>query len=117
MNGYWVFPVPLGYRYEKTPGHGKLIVRDEPVATLIQTALEGYASGRFETPVEVKRFLENAPDFPKDRDGTIHPSRITELLTRPLYAGYISHEPWRLHMIRGKHEGLVDLATWQKVQE
>ncbi|MEM8662783.1 MAG: hypothetical protein AAGF49_01515, partial [Pseudomonadota bacterium] len=91
------------YRYEKVENHGKLMVRDEPLATIVQAALEGYASGRFETPVEVKRFLENAPDFPKDRDGTIHPSRVTELLTRPHYAGYLTHENWDLHMVPAKH--------------
>ncbi len=45
--GYWTFSAPLGYRYEKVAGHGKLLVRDEPVASIIQEGLEGYASGRF----------------------------------------------------------------------
>ena len=66
QNGYWVFQAPVGYRYERTSGHGKLLVRDEPNASAIQEALEGYASGRFETQVEVKRFLERQPSFPKD---------------------------------------------------
>ena len=66
MNGYWVFHAPPGYRYEKVDGHGKLLVRNEPLATIIQEALEGFASGRFETQSEVKRFLESQPDFPKD---------------------------------------------------
>lgn len=61
QNGYWVFQAPIGFRYERVNGHGKLLVRDEPHASILQEALEGYASGRFATQVEVKRFLERQP--------------------------------------------------------
>ena len=57
MNGYWVFFHPIGYRYERVSGHGKMLVRDEPLASIITEVLEGYARGRFETQAEVKRFL------------------------------------------------------------
>src|SRR5690606_26357283 len=49
LNGYWVFQAPVGYRYESVRGRGKMLKRHEPVATVIQEALEGYANGRFET--------------------------------------------------------------------
>lgn len=32
LNGYWVFYAPPGYKYERVAGHGKLLVRDEPLA-------------------------------------------------------------------------------------
>ena len=117
MGGYWVFNAPIGYRYEKTAGHGKLLVRDEPYASIIAEALNGYASGRFETQVEVKRFLESQPAWKKDKRGEVHPERVTELLTRAVYAGYIHHERWGLHYLEGKHEGLITLATFQIIQE
>lgn len=66
--GYYVFAVPVGYRYEKVGAHGRLLVRDEPLASIVQEALEGYASGRFQLQAEVKRFLEAQPAFPKNRD-------------------------------------------------
>lgn len=47
MSGYWCFKPPLGFRYERRPAHGNLLVRDEPLATIIQEAFEGFASGRF----------------------------------------------------------------------
>lgn len=47
-NGYWVFQAPTGYKYQKVGSHGKMLVRDEPIASIIREALEGYASGRFE---------------------------------------------------------------------
>lgn len=89
MNGYWVFQAPIGYRYERVRGHGKLLVRDEPYASIIQEALEGYACGRFASQAEVKRFLENQPDYPKDLpNGEIRAQRVTDILARPTYAGY-----------------------------
>jgi len=63
--GYYVFHTPVGYRYARDRVHGKLLCRDEPVASILAEALEGYASGRFSSQVEVKRFLESKPDFPK----------------------------------------------------
>ncbi|MEO1611062.1 MAG: hypothetical protein AAFU55_01700 [Pseudomonadota bacterium] len=36
-------------------------MRDEPRASILQEALEGYAGGRFETQAEVKRVLESQP--------------------------------------------------------
>ena len=114
--GYWVFHAPIGYKYEKTKEHGKLLVKHEPIASSIKEALEGYASGRFETQAEVKRFLEAQPDYPKDKRGEVHQSRIMELLSRPIYAGFITHERWDLHLIPGMHEPIISLETWHKNQ-
>ena len=117
INGYWVFWKPKGYRYEKSRDHGKILTRDEPVASIIQEALEGYASGRFETQVEVKRFLESQPDYPKCLpSGEIRNQRIHELLTQPLYAGYLEAPKWDISLREGRHEGLITLATFEKIQ-
>ena len=60
MNGYWGVYTPVGYRYAQVSGHsGKVLVRNEPIASIVQEALEGFASGRFQTQGEVKRFLES----------------------------------------------------------
>jgi hypothetical protein len=32
MNGYWVIAAPVGYRYEKTAGHGKVLIQDTDLA-------------------------------------------------------------------------------------
>ncbi|MEM9963401.1 MAG: recombinase zinc beta ribbon domain-containing protein [Pseudomonadota bacterium] len=118
MNGYYVFRAPVGYRLERSGTHGKLLVRDEPIASILQQALEGYASGRFETQVEVKRFLESQPAYPKDLpNGEIRNQRITELLTRVLYAGYIELPNWDVSLRKGHHEGLISLETFERIQE
>ncbi|MFG5384189.1 recombinase family protein [Yoonia sp. R2-816] len=119
QNGYWPFQAPIGYRYERSSaGHGKVLVRDEPVAAILQEALEGYACGRFQTQVEVKRFLESQPAFPKDLNGReVRNQRVYEILTRCLYSGYIEHIDWGVSMRQGHHDGLIDFTTFQKIQD
>jgi site-specific DNA recombinase len=116
--GYWVFSPPLGYTYQKVSGHGKLLVRQEPLASVLTQALEGFASGRFGLQVEVQRFLEEHPAYPKkDNKGRVHHSRVRELLTCPLYAGYVDNKEWKVSLRKGQHEGLINLETFEKIQK
>lgn len=79
-NGYWVFWAPAGYRFEDVKGRGKMMFKDEPLASIVTQALEGYASGRFDTQAEVRRFLQSHPEFPKDSKGEVRAQRVPDLL-------------------------------------
>ena len=117
-NGYWGFSPPVGYCYDTVSGHiGRMLVRDEPVASVVQEALEGYASGRFETQGEVKRFLEQSVHFPKDQNGDVHFQRVNNLLTKVLYAGYIDLPEWGFTLHPAKHEPLISFETYQTIQK
>ncbi|MEP1574422.1 recombinase family protein [Roseibium album] len=117
LNGYFAFWVPTGYRYERVRGHsGKMMVRDEPDASLIEEALKGFATGRFQTQAEVKRFLEPHPIFARDANGEIHPQRIKNLLTNKIYAGYYEYKPWGVPLTKGKHEALITWEDFQRIQ-
>ena len=115
--GYWVFHPPLGYAYEKLPDGGKMIMPQEPNASIIREALEGYASGRFVSASDVKRFLARHPSIPKDGKGNVRLQLVLDLLRRPLYAGYMTVEKWKISMMQGKHEPLISLETWQAIQD
>ena len=117
MNGYWPHPAPIGFKFEKTNGRGKVLVRDEPLASIIQEALEGFASGRFQMQAEVKRFLENQPAFPKNRYGKVTDEAANRILTRLLYAGMIESPDWGVSIREGQHEGLVSYETFLKAQD
>ncbi len=115
--GYYVFHPPVGYRYAKDKVHGKLLVRDEPVASIIAEALEGYASGRFGSQVEVKRFFESKPDFPKSgASGYVHPTKVKDMLQRSAYAGYVDAPDWGVSLRKGHHEPLISFATYERIQ-
>jgi len=117
LNGYWVFPAPIGYKYERVSDHGKLLVRDEPFANIVQQALEKFASGQLTSKAEVARFLAAHPPFPTDRRGEVPIERISEMFSRVSYAGHIEMPEWDVPLRRGHHEGLISLETWQRIQE
>lgn len=116
--GYWAFNAPIGYRYKKVDPHGKLLVRDEPIASILQEALEGYASGRFASQAEVQRFFEGQPAFPKciKDKGLVRMERVTSILRNAIYAGYVEAPSWNIAMRKGHHEGLISLAAHKKIQ-
>lgn len=117
MNGYWTFSCPPGYRYEARSGEGKVLVRDEPLASIIAEGMEGYANGRFQTQAEVKRYFENFPAFPKTRFGTVTNENVNRILTRIVYAGYLERPQWGVPLRKGRHEPLVSLETFERIRE
>lgn len=114
--GYYCFAPVFGYTYKKLEGGGKVLTPNKD-APLIKEALQGFASGRFQTATEVKRFLEGQPSFPKNTAGVVHIQSVFNILNCPLYAGYITIEKWGVHLHKGKHEPLIHFATWQKIQD
>jgi site-specific DNA recombinase len=116
-NGYWVFQAPLGYRFERMSGQGKVLVRDEPLASVVQEGLEGYANERFSTQAEVMRFFESHSCFPKNRRGEVTGQRVNDILTQPLYAGYLELPRWDIELRPAKHEGLIDFETFEKIHQ
>ena len=117
LSGYYTFFAPYGYKYERMREHGKILVRDEPMASIIQEGLEGFASGRFQTNTELARFLESHPEFPRARDGRVHLSRVKALLERLIYTGYINKPEWDVRMVKGKHEPLITLEQHAQIQK
>jgi site-specific DNA recombinase len=117
MNGYWSFRAPIGYTFKRVQGHGNMLVRDEPVASLIQEAFEGFESGRFEGPAEIMRYLEAHPAWPQSRREKLTVERVLEILKRVHYAGYLNYPEWDIHMRPAKHEPIVSLTTFSAVQD
>ncbi|MDP3332347.1 MAG: recombinase family protein [Methylotenera sp.] len=117
MNGYWPFACPVGYRYERVSGRGKMLVRNEPLASIVQEMLEGFASGRFQIQAEAKRFLESHPEFPRDHRGEVRYQRVADILTRVIYAGFVESPEWEVSIRQGHHAALVSMETYQKIQD
>lgn len=117
MNGYAVASRYVGYKYEAVHGQGRMLIKDEPVASIVKAALEGFSNHRFETQVEVARFLQSHSEFPKNKDGSIHFDRVRRMIEQPIYAGYIDMPDWNVNFVQGKHEPLISLATWKRNQE
>ncbi len=117
MNGHWIFQAPWGYRYDRAPGGGKMLVRHEPLASIIQEGLEGFAAGRFSSKAELQRFFAAMPPFPTDRRGEVSNERVDQILKQVLYAGYLAVPSWDVSLRKAQHEGLISLATFDQIQE
>jgi hypothetical protein len=117
LNGYWVHFAPIGYKYASKPGHGKVLVRNEPLAGIVAEGLEGYASGRFQLRAEVKRFFEQFPEFPKNAKGEVSNEHVNRILSRVIYAGHIQSDIMDVSLRPAQNEPLISLATYQKIQQ
>lgn len=117
QNGYWCFQAPVGYRFAKADGGGKMLVRDEPLASYVQEGLEGFANNRFETQAELMRYWQGFSEFPKDQSATLRNQRVTDILTRVIYAGYVESPKWNVSRRKGNHDPLISLETFDKIQE
>lgn len=116
LNGYYTFQSCVGYRYEKVEGHGKMLVRDEPIASILQEALEGFASGRFPQQINVRDFLASHPEWKRSKAAQLAPQSICNMLNRVVYAGYIDYPAWGISLVKGKHEPIISYETYQAIQ-
>lgn len=117
QSGYWIHNPPVGYKYQTVKGRGKMLFADEPLASIVREAFEGYAIGRFQTQAEIQRFFDGFPDFPRNKKGEVTRQRVTDTLTNPLYTGYICSENYGISWLKGHHEALISVETFEKVQE
>lgn len=117
QKGYWVFHQPLGYRFEHRAGHGKVLVPDEPTASVIKQAMEGFANGRFGSLTEVANFMGSHRHFPHESRGALYLTCLREMMERVLYTGYVEYRPWDISLRPGHHAPLITMQTYNKIQE
>ncbi len=95
-----------------------MLVRDEPLASVVQEALQGFPDDRFASQAEVQRFLEGNPYFPKDLpDGGLRPMTVPRLLRKVVYAGYVEAPKWEVSLRKGVHEPLISFETHERILE
>jgi len=103
--GFWKGgPVPFGYSYQ--PGDGKLTVIPYEVE-LVKAVFDRYLQGH--SLLSIAEWLA-----PKAGSRYVDHSFIKDVLQRPVYAGNVSYGE---DISEGKHEALVSLDVWNKVQE
>ncbi len=112
--GYWALNSQVPGYVRKNVATGKwILARDEPIATLIQEALEGYAYGRLHDQEAMRVFLEARDFLHVTRKGKkVHPEQVRRLLSRRvLYAGFIEYPKWEVSRRIGKHEQIISTDT------
>jgi site-specific DNA recombinase len=115
--GYWVFGSPPGYVFETVAGHGRILVPDHPTATMVRQALEWFAVGRFQTPADVRHFLQEKGLKRRGGIGTVYPDQVLRILTCILYTGFLEFPAWGIPLAKAQHEPLISLDTFERIQE
>ena len=118
LGGFWPFRAPRGYQYEQTEFDGKLLVPCQPIAPIVQEALNGFASGRFQAQVEIQRFFSAHPAFPRPKgEREVKIDTVREILENVLYTGYLEYPSWGVSLRPAKHKGLITMETFRVIQE
>jgi len=115
-DGFWPFCPPLGLVNKKHLVYKKVLMPNEPHASICKEAIERYRDGLLNTLDEVGLFIRRAyKEYGIVR--TISLSGVKNILTEILYTGWLQYEPWDVPLMKGKHDGFISIDTYNAVQE
>lgn len=84
--GYWTFPPPPGYRFERHPLHKKVLVPTEAARRALGPALDAFGRARLLTQRDMGVFLQEQ-GFWADR----RPATVTGCLAKGIYPRYMCY--------------------------
>ena len=110
--GYYTGSItPYGYA-KKKDGRGFVLVPDEKEAEIVKLMFEKYANG--ESILGICRYLNNKGILTR-KGCKWTPSTLRQILTNPTHIGKINVIK-RDDVYEGKHEGIIDVETFNTVQ-
>ena len=110
--GIWPTKAPLGYRNIVGSDGKKIIGADPKIGPLISKLFEMYARGDISLKEAARKAHAAGLAYP--RSGAKVPvSTIHTILRNRLYTGWFE---WNGKLIEGKHEALVSVELWERVQ-
>ncbi|MGO9673666.1 MAG: recombinase family protein, partial [Methylocella sp.] len=110
--GIWPTKAPLGYRNITGPDGKKIIASDPTVASIVSKLFDWYASGGVSLKELAKK--AQAAGLVYAKSGAKVPlSTVHTILRNRLYTGQFE---WNGKLIQGKHEPLVPIELWERVQ-
>jgi site-specific DNA recombinase len=110
--GIWPSFAPLGYRNIDGPDGKKIITPDPDVAPIVSKLFEWYAMGQLSLK-EVAKKAQDAGLVYRKSGGKVPVSTIHSILRNRLYTGRLE---WNGKMFVGRHEPLVSVKLWERVQ-
>jgi site-specific DNA recombinase len=110
--GIWPTKCPLGYRNITGPDGKKIIATDPAVAPLIVKLFEWYARGDISLKEAARKAHAAGLAYPTS-GAKVPVSTIHTILRNRLYTGWFE---WNSKLIKGRHEALVPVELWERVQ-
>lgn len=115
---FWCFPLPIWYEFQKDERGWKIAVKNKD-AKIVKKILEDYASWKIKTANEIIKELHKKGL----RVGTIKRWKVynanlaNRMLKNILYTGYLEYSSKWVTLRKAKHEALISMATFKKIQE
>ena len=110
--GIWPTKTPLGYRNITGPDGKKIIATDPAIAPLITKLFEWYARGDTSLKEVARKAHAAGLTYPKS-SAKVPVSTVHTILRNRLYTGWFE---WNGKLIHGKHDALVPVELWERVQ-
>ena len=110
--GIWPTKTPLGYRNITGPDGKKIIATDPTLSPIVTRLFEWYARGDISLKEAARKAHAAGLLYPKS-GAKLPVSTIHTILRNRLYTGWFE---WNGKLIQGKHEALVPVELWERVQ-
>ena len=110
--GIWPTKAPLGYLNVTGPDGRKVIAADPDVAPIVAKLFEWYATGEFALKGVAKKARAAGLAYKKS-GAPVPTSTVHSILRNRLYTGWFE---WNGKLYQGKHEPLVSIEMWKRVQ-
>src|SRR6266851_1598278 len=110
--GIWPTKTPLGYRNITGPDGKKIIAVDPALSPIVAQMFEWYARGDISLKEAARKAHAAGLLYPKS-GAKVPVSTVHTILRNRLYTGWFE---WNGKLIQGKHEALVPVELWERVQ-
>jgi site-specific DNA recombinase len=110
--GIWPTKTPLGYRNITGPDGKKIIIPDPALSPIVGRLFEWYAHGDISLKEAARKAHAAGLTYPKS-GAKVPVSTVHTILRNRLYTGWFE---WNGKLIQGKHEALVPVELWERVQ-
>ena len=110
--GIWPTKTPLGYRNITGPDGKKIIATDPALSPIVARLFEWYARGDISLKEAARKAHAAGLTYPKS-GAKVPVSTVHTILRNRLYTGWFE---WNGKLIQGKHEALVPVELWERVQ-
>lgn len=110
--GIWPTKTPLGYRNITGPDGKKVIAVDPALSPVVARLFEWYARGDISLKEAARKAHAAGLTYPKS-GAKVPVSTVHTILRNRLYTGWFE---WNGKLIQGKHDALVPVELWERVQ-
>ncbi|MFV0626022.1 MAG: recombinase family protein [Alphaproteobacteria bacterium] len=114
--GYWLPQPPIGYKRVKI--NRKIhLEKNEPVASAVNEALEGFSSARFITIADVEKFMKRKKIELNVKMAEPCYNLVNKMLRNSLYTGYADYKKWDIPFQKWAVDPIISTSTFERIQQ